>query len=127
MPLSNSTLLLESPIPKQIEPSALAFMNNVKTAIIAISFTSFGLSGIISILLGTSLQFVLDQIKSQQLVILLYLFNVNVPDSVKIVFQSLLTISAFEIMPIETIYIAILGINEIEGQSFNSKFEELGL
>lgn len=66
-------------------------------------------------------------IHAQQIVIILYLFAINLPENVKIVFRALMTIAAFEFLPTEDWYFSWFNSDPENGNPFSEKFEDLGM
>lgn len=73
-----------------------------------------------------SLQYLWDLISAQQLVVLMPLFNVEIPPKVQVIFAGLMWVAAAEIIPTDLIYETLLQA-EVEGIPASPKFEEIGL
>ena len=78
----------------------------------------------VSLTLGISLQYLWEAINAQQLVIIIPLIQVPIPQSTNKIFQKLLWIAAVEMVPTDYIYEQMADIEE--AIPINSTFEELG-
>lgn len=70
---------------------------------------------------------IFDAIKSIQLVVMLAQFRIVHPENVKMLFSSLVTVAAFDVMPTDQLYEALFGIDPDEGQPLTKKFAEMGM
>ena len=93
----------------------------VQAAGSAAASTLFGIGSVGQIFLMTSLQYIWDMISQQQIVILFNLFDMVPPNSVKAVFESLMQIAAFEILPMEKIFTSVE--IPVDGNPYSEKFE----
>ena len=62
-------------------------------------------------------------ISAQQIVVLLPLFNVQIPANTYLLFEQLMMIAAFEVIPTDAIYERL---SSVEGNPISSAFEQLG-
>lgn len=67
-----------------------------------------------------------DLVNSAQLVILFPLFEVQIPESTKIIFSALMAIAAFELIPTDLIYQYAFNSDPDEGVPVNQDFADLG-
>ena len=72
----------------------------------------------INILFSASLQYLWEMINAQQIVVLLPLCNIQIPDNAAIIFNSLMTVAAVEAIPTDTIYEGVFGAAPI-GRAIN--------
>lgn len=75
-------------------------------------------------MLSASLNYLWEMINAQQIVILLPLFQIEIPDNVGILFSALMKIASFEAIPTDYIYYTLFFKGE--GNPINQKFSELG-
>ena len=72
------------------------------------------------------MQYLWDMIAAQQLVILLPLFNIELPESVGVVFQALMWVAAAEVIPTDPIYTNLFDAT-VEGIPLSPNFADIGL
>ena len=79
-----------------------------------------------NLFMSASLQYLWDMINAQQIVILLPLFNCQLPANAGIIFNTLMQIAAFDAIPTDDIYGAIAD-EETFGDPINENFDMIGL
>ena len=77
----------------------------------------------VSFMFSASMQYVWDMISKMQIVIMIPLENVRIPQNGYILFQQLMMIAAVELIPTELIYSKV---SSVEPQPLSTTFEELG-
>lgn len=78
---------------------------------------------ILSLLVSASLQYLWGMISAQQIVVLLPLFNVQIPANTYLFFEQLMMIAAFDLIPTDSIYERL---SPSAGDAISSAFEQLG-
>lgn len=123
---ANSKVLLKN-IPRQFPDQATAAAFE-KAAEVADNASTAFLAGnvFLNIVLSASFQYLWDMINAQQLVILLPLFKVATPTNASMIFNFLMQIAAFELLPTDVFYSYFFG-EDIEAEALNERFELIGL
>ena len=80
----------------------------------------------LNFILSASFQYLWDLINAQQIVILLPLFEINTPQNVALIFNYLMMIAAFELVPTDDIYENIDDAG-VEAVALNDRYEQIGL
>ena len=79
---------------------------------------------VLNIFLSASLQQLWSMINTQQIIVMMPLFSINLPANAGVFFGFIMQIAAFDILPTDSFYDTYFNIDETE--PMNSNFEQIG-
>jgi len=98
----DTSLLME--LPPQMSPRSNEVMQAAKQAVSATTTFIFSSNIVMNVFLAASLNQLWSMINSQQIMVLFPLFKINLPANTAVMFNMLMTIAAFDIVPTDAFY-----------------------
>ena len=86
----------------------------------------FAANFVFNLFLSASLQYLWEMVNAQQIIVLLPLFNVQIPQNAQSIFKPLMYVASFDVIPTDMIYSEIFPMEQEPEPIGNENFEALG-